>query len=161
MTRLHDVGRERARRATSGSHEVVPLGGRRDAATLPGQSRSKDVDDEHKIGFGAHRTRLGRRLAHISGNPHQFGMRVAHLILTEPTTAKFVQHRTPGESVVDDAPNRPSVLVTEPEPCKPSAHAHCRHVAHHSDSKWSGRFTTACDELLRVTVSPTTRRDDA
>jgi len=66
------------------------------------ESRSEDVRDEEQLRLPADRAGHRCRGADVASRPKQFGMGIAHLVLTEPATMELVDQVAPRQAMVND-----------------------------------------------------------
>ncbi len=97
-TGLDDVRGEVVGALVQGRH----LLGRRHAPTLGRQARPEDVGDESQCGVLADRTRRAALCADVARRSDQFGVGVAHLVLSESPAPELVDEVTARQPVVDD-----------------------------------------------------------
>ena len=63
--------------------------------------RPEHISDEHELVFAADRTRRARFFAEVACRTHEFGMRIAHLVLTKATSSILVDEVLARETMVD------------------------------------------------------------
>ena len=95
--RLHHVGGE----FVGSTVEGAQFGRRRHAPTVLGQPWSEDVRHQAQPGTVTDRARHRRRRTHVLSGADEFGVRITHLILTEPTALELVDEMTARETVID------------------------------------------------------------
>ncbi len=66
------------------------------------QSRPEHVSDEEELFFAADRAGHRCRGAHIARRAQQFGMGIAHLVLTEPAPMELIDQVPARQTVVND-----------------------------------------------------------
>lgn len=94
---LHHICRE----VLGSPVECRHVGGLRDNPAECRKARPEYIGDEHHIVLLADRaTNLGG-LAEVGGCTNQFGVCVAHLITTQPTTTELVDERASREPMID------------------------------------------------------------
>ena len=97
--RLDHVRRELVGSGTQLTHL---LGGRH-ASTVSRESVTEHVGHDAEIGLIADGTPGGGDGADVASRTDEFGMSVAHVLLTEPARLHLVDEHPTGETVVDDA----------------------------------------------------------
>ena len=96
--RLDDIGGQRI----GAGVELGQLCGGRHTSSVRRQSRPEDVGDEEQLCFATDRAGHRCRGADVACRPKQFGMGIAHLVLTEPATMELVDQVAPRQAVVND-----------------------------------------------------------
>lgn len=98
-----------------GGVEALQLGRGGDAASVrPGERIAIDVRDQSHAAVGADRADPRHRLTDVSAGSEQLGVRVAHVLTVDATGAQVLEHRSPGQRVVDVLPHGASVRMAFP-----------------------------------------------
>jgi hypothetical protein len=68
-------------------------------------------------------------IAKVSRGAHEVGVRITHLIATQPSATIFIDHYSSTEAVIDDTANSFSVITGDAECTQPTDTATHEHVS--------------------------------